>query len=256
MSIKVSACIVTYNNIKYIEKTVQTLLEFTKGVDFKLYIVDNGSTDGTIELLEQNFSSVKNLEIIKTGKNIGFGAGHNKIIDIIDSDYHIVVNPDIVISQDVVSRMAEYMQENVDINLLSPKICFPDGRNQMLGKRNPKFKYLVASRLRDEQNPSSLLREYTMIDSDWSKPFDIENATGCFMFFRTSAFKEIGGFDERYFMYFEDCDITREIRKTSRAVFYPDAIVYHVWGRDSKRNFKLMIIHIKSMFSYFWKWRR
>jgi len=256
MSIKASACIVTYNNIKYIGKTVGTLLRFTQGVDFTLYVVDNGSTDGTIELLEQEFSTAQNLKIIKTGNNNGFGAGHNEILNIIDSDYHAVVNPDIIIADDIIEKMAKYMEEHSDIDLLSPQICFPDGRRQMLGKRSPKLKYLFASRLRDEEKPSRLLREYTMTDEDWSQPFDIENATGCFMFFRTSAFKRLGGFDERYFMYFEDCDITREIRKTSRAVFFPDAIVYHVWGRDSKRDLKLMSIHIRSMFSYFWKWRR
>ncbi len=256
MSIKVSACIVTYNNLKYIGKTVGTLLRFTQGVDFTLYVVDNGSTDGTLELLETEYGTETRLKIIKTGENIGFGKGHNRVLDIIDSDYHAVINPDIVIAEDVLEKMANYMEEHSDINLLSPKICFPDGRNQMLGKRNPKLKYLFASRLRNEEKPGKLLREYTMLDDDWSKPFDIQNATGCFMFFRTSAFKELGGFDERYFMYFEDCDITREIRKTSRAVFFPDAVVYHVWGRDSKRNFKLMRIHIKSMLSYFWKWRR
>ncbi|MEG0979929.1 MAG: glycosyltransferase family 2 protein [Oscillospiraceae bacterium] len=256
MSKKVSACIVTYNNINYIGKTVGTLLRFTQGVDFTLYVVDNGSTDGTLEFLEQEYTSEERLKIIKTGENTGFGVGHNKILNIIDSDYHIVVNPDIIIADDVVEKMANYMEEHKDIDLLSPQICFPDGRRQMLGKLNPKFKYLFASRLRNEEKPSRLLQEYTMMNQDWSKPFDIENASGCFMFFRTSAFKRLGGFDERYFMYFEDCDITREINKTSRTMLFPDAIVYHVWGRDSKRNFKLMFIHIKSMFSYFWKWRR
>lgn len=256
MSVKVSACIVTYNNVKYIGKTVETLLKYTKGVDFTLYIVDNNSTDGTIELVEREHPNEPRLEIIRTGTNEGFGASHNKILNLIDSDYHAIVNPDIIIDDDIILKMTNYLEEHKDINLLSPKICFPDGRNQLLGKRNPKFKYLVASRMRNEKEPGKLLREYTMIDEDWSKPFDIQNATGCFMLFRTSAFKELGGFDDRYFMYFEDCDITREINKTSRAVFFPYAIVYHVWGRDSKRNFNLMKIHISSMFKYFSKWWR
>lgn len=74
-----------------------------------------------------------------------------------------------------------------------------------------------------------------MLDEDGSKPFDIENATGCFMMLRTQLFLEAGGFDEHYFMYFEDCDLTRTVRQRARAVFCPYATVYHVWGRDSKR---------------------
>ena len=108
--------------------------------------------------------------------------------------------------------------------------------------------------MRDESDPSPELREYAMLDEDLSVPCEIENATGCFMMFRTDLFKKIGGFDKRYFMYFEDCDITRTVRKYAKAVFYPEAVVYHVWGRESKKNFKLMLVQISSMLKYFIKW--
>ena len=94
-----------------------------------------------------------------------------------------------------------------------------------------------------------------MLDTDLSKPVDIENATGCFMAFRTSVLKKIGGFDKRYFMYFEDADITREVNLISRAVFYPETVVSHVWNRDSKKNYKLLAIHIHSMLKYYLKWK-
>ena len=72
---------------------------------------------------------------------------------------------------------------------------------------------------------------------------------------RTSVLKSIGGFDDRYFMYFEDADITREVRRVSRAVYFPDAVVTHVWNRDSKKNYKLLLIHIHSMIKYYLKWK-
>ena len=266
-AIKVSACIVTYNNVKYIEKAVGTLLDSVKNsnIIFKLFVVDNGSVDGTVELLKEKFENnsayAGMFKLLINEKNVGFGAAHNRMLEIFDSefdsDYHCVVNPDIIIKDDIVGKMVSFMEkaENAGVNQLSPRICFPDGRNQILGKRNPKFKYLVASRMRDEANPSPKLRAYAMLDADYTKPFEIENATGCFMFFRTERFQSVGGFDKRYFMYFEDCDITREMRKTGKVLFFPDAVVYHVWARDSKRNFKLKLIHITSMFKYFLKWR-
>ena len=250
----VSGCIVTYNNMRTIEKTVETLLENTKGVDFTLYIQDNDSTDGTPDFLIKRFATDPRVIVTKRGVNNGFSAGHNSVLPLIDSDYHVVINPDIEIRDDVISAMVSYLDSNADIGLLSPRICFPDGKDQILGKRNPKLSYLVASRLRNEASPSRLLREYAMLDCDLSKPCDIENATGCFMMFRTSLFKEIGGFDSHYFMYFEDCDITRTVRKSKRAVYFPDAIVYHVWGRESKKNLRLMIVQIRSMMYYFKKW--
>lgn len=236
-----------------INETIKTLLDNTTGVDFSLFVVDNLSTDGTAEYIKKEYSKVN---VIEPGTNKGFGSGHNTVLPLLDSKYHCVINPDISISEDVIAKMVDYMEAHPQIGLLSPRICFPDGRNQILGKRNPKIKYLAASRMRDEGNPSPELREYAMLDEDLSVPCEIENATGCFMMFRTDLFKKIGGFDERYFMYFEDCDITRTVRKTSKAVYFPDAVVYHVWGRESKKNFRLMLVQICSMFKYFIKWRK
>ncbi len=247
----VSGSIVTYNNISTIAKTLETIFTQTKDIDFKLYIVDNGSSDGTPEFIEKNYPQVS---VIRSEKNVGFGAGHNIVINSVDSSYHAIINPDIVLKENVIKKMVDYMEENTDIGLLSPRICFPDGRDQVLGKRNPRLKYLVASRLRGDE-PGKLLREYAMLDCDLSKPVRIENATGCFMLLRTDVLKKIGGFDDGYFMYFEDADLARRVNEVSRCVYYPNAIVNHVWGRESKRNLKLMCVHIESMFRYFRKWK-
>lgn len=247
MSKRVSGCIVTFNNIKTIDNAVRTLLENT---DIDLFVVDNGSTDGTPEYLEQNFPQI---EVVRAPSNIGFGAGHNYILDRLNSDYHAIINPDVVIRDDIVSVMADYLDNNPDVGMLSPEIRFPDGRLQILGKLNPMPYYLVASRLRSDE-PSKLLRKYAMMDQPLDKPIQIQNATGCFMFIRTSLFKEIGGFDKRYFMYFEDCDLTRQINKISKVLYFPFATVYHEWGRESKRNTKLKVIHIQSMMKYYAKW--
>ncbi len=246
---KVTGCIVTFNNMRTIDKAVGSLLEKTK-IPFKLYAVDNCSTDGTPQHISEKYPQV---EVIYNSANTGFGAGHNKIIDLIDSEYHAIINPDIIIRDDVLAKMVEYMDSHPDIGMLSPCIRFPDGRYQVLGKRSPRIKYLIASRMRGDK-PGKVLSEYAMLDKDPETAFDIENATGCFMLIRTSLFKEIGGFDERYFMYFEDCDLSREVTKRSRLVYYPEAVVCHEWGRESKKNNKLRIIQIKSMISYFNKW--
>lgn len=253
---KVSGCIVTHNNMHTIERTLQTLLRETRGVDFKLYIVDNLSTDGTPAFIREQFGDDPRVELIEPHTNNGFGAGHNLVIPLLDSTYHAIINPDVILREDVLAKLSAYLDDHADIGLLSPRICFPDGRDQILGKRNPTLRYLVASRLRGHGEPGRVLREYAMLDKDLSVPQDIENATGCFMFIRTELFRQIGGFDPHYFMYFEDGDLTRTVRRTSRAVYYPGAIVYHVWGRESKKNSKLRRIQMRSMFYYFRKWRR
>ena len=251
----VSGCIVTQNNMLTIQKTLSTLLRCTKGVDFKLYIVDNLSTDGTIGWIREKYGKDPRVEIIEPGTNNGFGAGHNLVLPRLTSELHAIINPDVELEEDALTSMAEYMRAHPDIGLLSPRIRFPDGRDQVLGKRDPTLRYLVASRMRGSGEPRKTLREYAMLDEDLSAPRDIENATGCFMLVRTDLLREIGGFDEHYFMYFEDCDLSRTIRKTHRVVYYPQASIAHVWGRDSKKNMKLRLIQIRSMFYYFRKWR-
>ncbi|MCM1544647.1 MAG: glycosyltransferase family 2 protein [Ruminococcus sp.] len=247
----VSGCIVTYNGKKIIERTISSVLESTKGVDFQLFIVDNNSTDGTPDFIRERFPQVT---VIESKANSGFGAGHNKVIPFLNSKYHVVINPDIILKDDVITELANYADTDDRIGLLSPQILFEDGTLQKLGKRNPTVRYLGDHWFRKGDEPSKTMIEYCMLDMPTDKPFEVTNATGCFMFFRTSVFKQLGGFDERFFMYLEDCDIARRVSEKYKALHYPMANVYHLWERESKRNKKLLMIHIKSILTYFAKW--
>ena len=248
----VTGSIVLHNNAGTIENTLRTLKEQTVGVPFKLFLIDNASSDGSMALAKAAYPGAIKLP---NEKNIGFGAGHNLVLPLLRSKYHAVINPDVLIGSDVIAIMARYMDEHPDVVLLSPRIVFPEtGRDQILGKRNPTLRYLIASRMRMEE-PGDLLREYAMLDEDSDAPFEIENATGCFMMVRTEAFRAVGGFDERYFLYFEDCDLTRSLGKLGKTLYFPGAVVQHVWGRESKKNAWLMLVQIVSMLKYFKKWR-
>ena len=225
MNKSVTGCIVTYNNIKTIEKAVRTVLE----CKFRnLHGEAGGQRDGDGFRCANAF-----LEGV-------CGHGDAMLAGFFTAD-------------DIISNMARFLDENEDVGMLSPEIRFPDGRMQILGKKIPQPQYLIASRLRGDE-PSKLLREYAMMDEDMSSPVEIQNATGCFMFIRTSLFKQLGGFDKRYFMYFEDCDLTRSVNKVSKVLYYPYATVYHEWGRESKKNMKLKFIQLNSMLKYYSKW--
>ena len=133
MKTHISGCIVTYNNMATIDNALRSLFECT-AASFELFVVDNGSTDGTLEHIEKNYPQVT---IVKSGGNIGFGAGHNFIMDRLNSEYHAIINPDIMVKDDVLAKMADYLDNNPEVGMLSPEIRFPDGRLQILGKKNP-----------------------------------------------------------------------------------------------------------------------
>ena len=257
---KASGCIVTYNAVssenkkKLLFEAIENITAFSKDIPFTLYVIDNASPDGTAAQVREYFKNNSAVKVIANSENRGFGKAHNQVIELTDSDYHFIINPDIIVKDDVIGKMCRFMEQKPACGLVSPDIRFPDGRVQVLAKRHPKLKYLLSSRLASDRENNKNLREYAMLDADLSVPQRIENASGCFFGIRTDLFKKVGGFDDRYFMYFEDFDLARTVGKYAELWYYPGAVVYHEWGRDSKRNFKLMYIHLLSTIKYFLKW--
>lgn len=247
----VSFSVVTYNNEKCIGRMLDSIQAYTKSVPYNIYVVDNGSKDNTVEIIKSRGDGIT---LIESKKNVGFGRAHNMALDDLQSKYHVIINPDIFIDYDVISAIADYMDGNNDIGIISPKVEYPDGRTQRLPKRDPKFIYLLSRRI-----PLRTLKkyrdEYEMAERGDDETFDIEFASGCFMFIRTERLKKVRGFDERFFLYFEDADLSREIRKFARVQYNPQFYVYHHWERGGARNLKLFCIQILSMLKYFNKWK-
>lgn len=245
---KVSVSIVTHNSGEYIGRLLDSIFANTKGASFKVFVIDNDSRDDTAEIVQK----FKNAILIRNAKNIGFGRAHNIALPFADSIYHACVNPDTFITEDVLSGMSGYLDNNEDIGMLSPRILHEDGSLQVLPKRDPKLKYLISRRT--GWLLKKYRREYEMLSEGQDKAFDIEFATGCFMFMRTELLRKTGGFDERYFLYFEDADFSRSLRKYARIQYNPLFTVYHRWERKGAKNLKFFLIQIASMFKYFLKW--
>ena len=246
---QVSAGIVTYNNVSEIVFCLNSLIETTKGMNVEIYVLDNHSSDDTVSVIRKYFPRV---HLIESSENLGFGRGHNEILKRISSEFHMVVNPDIQFTPEVVSKITAFMCHYPEVGIVTPKIRNADGSEQFLPKRDPKFSYVILSKFR----PFYFFRdEYTRADEVFNKPTRILSSTGCFFMIRTDMFRKVNGFDEQFFMYFEDADLSRRVRKKSAIVFYPNAFVYHAWKRDNTRSFRGIKIFLISMLKYFWKWK-
>ncbi len=246
-----SIVIVTYNNEKTLRQCIESLLmHLSDKLTFQLYVIDNCSSDKTISILKEFSNSII---LIQNDKNVGFGTAHNQILSLIKSRYHLVVNPDIVIENNCIGEMKKYMDQHQEIGLLSPTIKYPDGRIQYLCKRNPTFLDLFI-RLFFSHLFSKRQSYFEMRETGYNKEFEIEYATGCFMFFRTDIFCNLNGFDEKFFLYLEDADITRRVNEISKSIFYPYNHVVHEWQRGSHKSLKLALIDIMSARYYFNKW--
>lgn len=245
----ISGGIVTYNNEHIIRECIQSILEDTKDCLFQLYIYDNCSEDRTVQIIKKEFPQVI---LFEGKKNIGFGQGHNQIVRKVRSDLHVIINPDIFLKDHVISRMAEYMQEHEDIVQLTPEIRNLDDTIQYLPKLDPNFKFVILSKFK----PFRYYRRiYTMEDVTITEPTEVMSSTGCFSMVRTKIFKQVHGYDRRFFLYFEDADLSRRLREYGKIVYHPGICAWHAWKRDNTGSFHGMRNFLTSMWKYYRKWR-
>jgi GT2 family glycosyltransferase len=247
-----SISIVLYkNDIAQVEKLVSCIAGTT--IPYKIYFIDNSPTDILRHKLKKIMQPGN--EYISTGKNVGYGAAHNIALKqaINHSEYHLVVNPDIQFGKGVLEQIYYYMELNKTVGQLIPKVLDPDGRLQYVCKLIP-TPFDLASRLL----PGFLFKKYKetfeLRFSGYDKIMNIPYLHGCFMFLRCSALREVGLFDERFFMYPEDIDFTRRMHTKYETIFYPYAQVYHDHARSSFKNMRMFAIHAYNITKYFNKW--
>lgn len=222
----------------------------------KLYLVDN-STNDSLRMLATLYST--QTEYIFTGANLGYGGGHNVAIRAAmqtGADYHIVMNPDISFGPDVIPELCRFMEANPDVGLSVPHMKYPDSEDFNYScKLLPTPADVFFRRFVPHTSIARKLNDrYTLKCFDYEYAENIPSLSGCFMFLRLDAIRRCGAFDENIFMYFEDIDLSRRIHTQFRTCFYPDAYIVHRANRESYRNIRLMVAHIRSALYYFRKW--
>lgn len=245
----ITASIVVYNTP---ESQLNKILNCLKRSDIKcIWIVCNG-----LNMDYLNNISDEKIKIIYT-ENRGYGVAHNialrKAMEL-GSIYHLVVNADIWWDGEILSDMAKYMDVHKDVALLSPKTFYPDGAFQYTCRLLPAPWDMCIRLLFPENMFKGRRRKYLLIDLNHDEIHNVPYLLGCFMFFRISILKEMGIFDERFFMYPEDIDITRRLHSKYKTIYWPLARIIHEHKRESHRNIRMCLIHLGNMVKYFNKW--
>ena len=251
---KISACIVAYCDYDEVCAAVRSVLANTPGDDFALYVVDNASPDGCGPRLAQtDFGDVR-VQVICLPKNLGFGKGHNSIMDRLTSDVHFILNPDIQLTADTLSDLADWMAAHPGVVMTRPGLTFPDGKPQQLPLRRCNVRAMVYRQLPCLRFWAKYNDRYLMADKDLTKPTEIEFCTGSFSAVDTAAFKAVGGFDEGYFMYVEDADLTQKVLQKGTVWLAPQFSAIHAWHRAPMRDAGKFKMQLVSMGRYFKKW--
>jgi GT2 family glycosyltransferase len=231
--------------------------------EVSLTIIDNSCNSAVQEWMlnclrdfEAEFGG--HLSVSNSGTNIGFGAGHNVAIEKQESTYHLVLNPDVLMEQAALAGAICFMQDNPDVGMLAPSVLAPDGKPSYLCKRYPSALDLVLRGFAPgwaQQRFRKRLDHYEMRDVTQSETvMNIPIASGCFMFFRTDILKHLGGFDERYFLYFEDFDICMRMKSIASIAYVPSICITHSGGNAARKGVRHIAMFVTSAVRFFSRW--
>lgn len=244
---KVIASIVIYkHSYSDIKDTLDSLLSCDSIV--KIILIDNDESSWILD-----FHHPK-IDYIKSDGNYGFGYGHNVAINkyAFQSDFFLICNPDIIFSNNEFEKLFNFAKKRSE-GLFLPRIIYPDGRNQYGARLLPSPLNLFARRF-SPLLANKLDNNYLLKDLSLTKPSFVPNLSGCFMLFKSSSLLSLNGFDESFFMYLEDIDLSRRCAERFGTVYYPLVSVIHKHEQASYKNAKLLKAHLKSALQYFNKW--
>ena len=231
-----------------------------------LYIIDNSRDLSLRDMVEKIANRIRESARADEAadrisythvENRGYGAGHNVAIrQSMESgaEAHLVLNADTWWEEDVITRMVRYMRTNPDVGMMMPKVYYPDGDLQLTARCLPTPVDLFAKRFL----PKSLIRRrmdrYLLVRADHDRIINSPYLLGSFLLIRREALETVGIFDERFFMYPEDIDMTRRVHRHYRTILYPEVSIIHHHAAASRQNIKMLRIHIANMCRYFCKW--
>jgi GT2 family glycosyltransferase len=250
--------IVTFNpDFNELEITLDSLkialTDFDSG-SFSIIIVDNSFSNEVASFLLRRYPELR-IKIIHGQGNIGFGRAHNLAMLQEMGEFHLILNPDVQISSDALENALQFMKTNEDCGLLSPHAMWPSGQRQYLCKRYPSVFDLALRGVAPEIIRSLFsarlaryeLQAETQKEVYWNPPI----VSGCFMFLRSTTLKSIAGFDDRFFLYFEDFDLSLRARKFTNSAYVPNIHVIHAGGHASKKGLWHIRIFIRSALIFY-----
>lgn len=250
-SLSLGVSIVLYRTrVQAVMPLIQQL--FAQGAR-KLYLVDNSPVGFNAF---EGWNAPDNVYTLSLRRNLGYGRANNLAIrdSVSRHRYHLICNPDITLGEGLLGELYGLMEQRPDVGLCGPRIIAPDGSLQYLCKRAPTLIDLFIRRFLPANWFPKQRRRYEMRDYSYDREMEPLFVSGCFMFFRSSILGQLDGFDERYFLYLEDLDLSRRCQKIARNLYYPHNHVVHVHERGAHKSLKLLLIFGLSTFKYFMKW--
>ncbi len=247
----INASIVLYNNNEdEINRLIKNISE--SPIVKKIFVIDNS-------IRKTELKNNEKLTYIFNNENIGYGKAHNIGLKESISDNivkgHLIINPDVEITPNEIKKLYNYLISNEDVGIVVPKVIYPDGEIQYLSKLLPDpFDLIFRRFFYFTDFAKKKINKYELRFTNYNKIMEIGVASGSCMLININALKKTGLFDERYFMYLEDYDLSRRIGEFYKIIFFPDVTIKHKYEMHSYKRLKMLIVHIISAIKYFNKW--
>lgn len=242
--------IVTYNT------DVDELRECFRSLDSpvvdSIVVIDNSSNDS----IRQLCAATPKVRYIGN-KNVGYGRAHNLALReslASGQQYHLVLNSDVSFKPAILSEIIAFMDQNPDVGTLQPAVFYPDGRPQYTCRLLPTPLDLMTRRFLPEKWVTGINHRYLVQEANRDQTLNLPQHQGSFMFMRVDALRNVGIFDERYFLYGEDVDLSRRIHSRYRTLYWPKVSIVHKHREESYYKLKPLTIHMVNLFRYFCKW--
>lgn len=245
-----SVSIVIYRpNVSQLEATISslatacgTLRAMRPDFPISFYLVNNDDANVPVAMLNALTAAGIDCDVISGHGNVGYGRGHNLALDRSVRAFHLILNPDVVLAANALATCLHFFERHGEVGLLTPWIGTEAGVQQHLCRRYPSLLDLFIRGFAPHgirRLASARLALYEMRDliNDHDIAWDPPIVSGCFMFFRTDVLKKLGGFDSRYFLYFEDYDLSLRTHDVARVAYVPTVRVIHHGGGASRKGF-------------------
>lgn len=241
---------------------VESLLRQTVGDRLEVIVVDNHSQDESILTLHNRLGRFPNVRIIEARENLGFGKGYALGIAHASGEYILINNSEKILQQDGIEKLIAVLERDPSIGIVAPKLVHDDGTVRSSARSFPRPLDVIAKRtFLSKMFPKSVER-YLQLNRSSNVERDVDWVVGGCIMMKKQLWNELGGFDPRFFLFFEDIDLCRRVWNSDKRVVYcPSVIAMDRKRRLSDMNALLMPFsmigraHISSAVRYFWKWR-
>ncbi len=251
---KLSIVIICWNDWKVLENCLRSILDGTHTVDYEIIVSDNGSTDGSVDKIKEEFPSVR---VLENGKNLGFGKGNNAGIREAAGNYVLILNPDTIVHEGSLDRWIQYADRCPEAGAFGCRVHNPDGTYQRSARPFPTiFRLLVSAlglRFFGRSKYLVLSDEYEGWEGNTEREVDWQS--GCCVMFRGELLKHLNGFDEQFFYHFEEVDLCRRVWSAGWKIkFAPVASITHLGGQSVGRfPIRFAIETCRNGYRYFYK---